>query len=150
MHLTRQALALLSSVVLVAAPGYVAAQGGVVVGGAAVWPGPAYGPVVPYGYGIYAPWPLYAPWGPCGVGFCGDSIALRRYIARELRRQELADAPEAPSGGGFARPGESPFGPPRYLPPPTPDSEVQPRYQGSGEVLPQYRDAGQAIARPGG
>lgn len=150
MHIARQALAFFSGVVLGVAPGFAAAQGGVAVGGSAVWARPGYGPVAPYVSGVYAPWPLYAPWGPCGARFCGDSIALRRYIAREIRRQELAAGADAAGAGGFARPGESPFGPPRYLPPPTPESEIQPRFQGSGEILPQFRETGQATARPGG
>ena len=150
MHTRRHALALALSLAGLGGPGDLAAQGAVAVGGGAKWVRPGYGPVAPYAYGMYAPWPLYAPWGPCGAGFCGDSIALRRYIAREIRRQELGNAPDADVGAGFARPGESPFGAPRYLPPPTPASEIQPRYQGSGDVLPQFRDAGQAIPRPGG
>lgn len=149
MHIMRHALACFASAILGAAPGFAAAQGGVAVGG--VWARPGYGPGVPYVSGVYAPWPLYAPWwGPCGPRFCGDSVALRRYIAQEIRRQELAAGADSAGAGGFARPGESPFGPPRYLPPPTPQSEIQPRFQGSGEVLPQFREAGQPIARPGG
>jgi hypothetical protein len=131
-------------VALAAGPGAALAQAGVVVGGAVARLPFPYGPVAPYAYGVYA------PWGPCPAGRCADPASVRRYIAREIRFQELRSAAEAPAGGGFARPGESPFSAPRYLPPPTPDSEIQPRYQGSGDLLPEFREAGQAIVRPGG
>ena len=125
-------------------PGAALAQAGLVVGGAVVRPAFPYGPVPFYAFGAYA------PWGPCPAGRCADPASVRRYIAREIRFQELRSAAEAPAGSGFARPGESPFSAPRYLPPPTPESEIQPRYGGSGDLLPEFRDAGQAIVRPGG
>jgi hypothetical protein len=151
MYNPRRTTAWAAALVFLAVPMAVAAQAPVVIGGAAAWPRPAYAPpVAPYGYAIYGPWPLYAPWDPCRAGACVDSFALRRYIAREIRRQELANLPESSGATAFARPGESPFGMPRYLPPPTPESEIQPRFRGSGEVLPRFRDAGQPLQQPGG
>jgi hypothetical protein len=98
---------------------------------------PAYSPYWSYPYGVYAPWMTCAP------GFCPDALELRRVIRRELQRQEnLRELEE--TQGGFSRPGESIRVIPRYLPPPTPDWQVQPGYRGSGDVRPEYGNAGRA------
>jgi len=142
MHIVSGVMGVASFAVFLAGAGAALAQPGMVISGAAAMPGLPYGPVAPYAYG------MYAPWGPCPSGRCADSASVRRYIAREIRLQELRNAPGVPVGGGFTPPGESPYGAPRYLPPPTPESELQPSYRGSGDVRPEYRDAGEAIAKP--
>lgn len=119
------------------APHDVLAQGDVATGGWVVWQWPVYGPYAPYPYGGFAPWASCMHWP------CVDGGQLRRDFRREMRAQELrrtldlrADR-EAPRELQY-------FGMPRYLPPPTPESQVQPRYRGSGDVRPEYQHANQA------
>jgi len=103
-----------------------------------------YGAPAPYWYGAYAPYGYgaYAPWGPCAAGLCGDGTWLRSAIRRELQQQELRRELELRAGGGVPPGGGSPYGAQRPPPPPTPESQLQPAYRGSGEVRPEYRDAG--------
>lgn len=128
----------------------------VVIGAGTVWPGPVVGPyppypyvgypygAYPYPYGAYPyPYGAYAPWGPCLPGTCVDDIQLRRAVRRELERQELRRELEQREGGGYPRGTGGPYVAPRPAPPPTPESHLQPRYRGSGDVRPEYLDAGQ-------
>jgi hypothetical protein len=108
------------------------------IGGAVVWPWPVYGPYAPYPY-----WG-YTPWGPCVSGVCADDLQLRRAVRREMQLQELRRELEMRADAGFPAPGQSIYGLSRNPPPPTPESHLQPRYRGSGEVRPEYRSAGQA------
>lgn len=80
--------------------------------------------------GLIAP-----PWG-CAPGMlnCISREELRIILDRQRRFDNLRqDAPA--SGTGY---------PPqvRQLPPPTPDSEVQPAYRDSGTIRPEFRDSG--------
>ncbi len=113
--------------------------------GGVVWQRPLSAPYASYAYRV-----PYAAWGVCAPGPCVDPIEVQRYVARELRLQALRNESPVSAPGGFARPGESPYAAPRYLPPATPDSEIQPAYRGSGEVRPEFRDAGQVLQRAGG
>lgn len=127
---------------LLGTPDAASAQPRVVVGVGAVWPGPVYPP--PYGPYYYPYGGIYAPWGPCASGFCGYGVDVRSAIRREFQQQELRReleqrANEVSSGGAA-----SPYAAPRYVPAPTPESQLQPRYRGSGEVRPEYRDSGKA------
>jgi hypothetical protein len=68
---------------------------------------------------------------------------MRNCISREelriiLDRQRRFDLlrQDAPAGGTGYPP------PVRQLPPPTPDSEVQPAYLDSGSIRPEFRDSG--------
>jgi len=69
---------------------------------------------------------------------------LRRAVRREIQSQELRRELELRAGDGSARGGERVYGVRRDPPPPTPESELQPRYRGAGEVRPEFRNAGQA------
>jgi len=115
--------------------------------GAAVqwaWPGPGLHPGFPYGpYPAY-PYGRYGPWGPCVPGSCLDDIYVRRAVRRELQQQELRRELELRERGGYPGSEAGSYGVPRPAPPPTPDSHLQPRYRGSGEVLPEFRGSGQA------
>ena len=100
-------------------------------------PAPVYSPSAAYSLGGFY------PRSPCAPGVCPDSIALGRAIRRELQRQELRRELEARAAAA-ARPGEpSPYTAPRYLPPPTPEAQMQPRYRGTGEIRPEYQMSGQ-------
>jgi hypothetical protein len=131
------------SAAFLAAPGAALAQSDAAVGVGVVWPWPGYGPYGPYPYGPY-PYGGYGPWGPCLYGPCVDNVELRRAVRRELQLQELRRELEQGSGYGPSRSGGRAFGVRRDPPPPTSESEMQPRFRGSGEVRPEYRGAGQA------
>ena len=122
------------SVALLCAPAAAPAQ--TEVGGAAVWYWPAYGPYLPYPYGIYA------PWGPCAPGLCIDDAQVRGALRRELQRQELRRELELRDAAAAAAASAGIRDASRPPPPPTPESHLQPQYRGSGEVRPEYRDAG--------
>jgi hypothetical protein len=125
--------------VLLLSPGAAFAQPGVVIVGRVGWPWPAYGPYWSYPYGAYA------PWSACRRGFCPDDLWLLGAIRREMQQEELRRDLERRAGAGFPQGGESLYGVPRYLPPPTPESQLQPAYRGSGDVRPEYRNSGHAL-----
>ena len=75
-------------------------------------------------------------------GPCVDDVQVRRAVRRELQLQELRRELELREGG-FPPGAGSAYGVDRPAPPPTPESHLQPRYRGSGEVRPEYRDTGQ-------
>lgn len=112
--------ALIMPAVLLLTPG--AARAEVGAGVAFTWP------ATPLGAG---PWPACVPWG------CADPVQLRRALRRELReealRRDLAPPPPADAADVlFTYPSRA------GLPPPTPASQVQPRYRESGTVRPKY------------
>lgn len=110
-------------VVLLGAPSAALAQTDVVIGGGTVWQWPGYGPYASDPYGGFAPW---VP-------------QIRRDIRREMRSQDLRRELELRDGGGSPLGTGGLYGAPRYSPPPTPESQVQPRYRGSGDVRPEYQ-----------
>jgi hypothetical protein len=95
--------------------------------------GPVWAPGFPAGRppaGLIAP-----PWGCApGMGNCISREELRIILDRQ-RRFDLLKQDAPASGAGY---------PPqvRHLPPPTPDSEVQPAYRESGSIRPEFRDSG--------
>lgn len=112
--------AIIMPAVLLLALGAVRAEVG--AGVAFTWP------ATPLGAG---PWPACGPWG------CADPVQLRRALRRELREEALRQDLESPlpAGAGgvlFTYPSRA------DLPPPTPASQVQPRYRESGTVRPKY------------
>ena len=131
-------LLLTCCVALLVSPGTAFAQPGAAIGGGVGWMWPGYGPNGPYPYGGYA------PWSTCWPGPCADGIWLRSAIRRDLQQQELRRELERRAGAGFPQGGDSLYGAPRYVPPPTPESQVQPAYRGSGDVRPEYRNSGHA------
>jgi hypothetical protein len=113
------------------------AQAAVGVGIGWGWGGPVYGPHAPFGYG----W--VGPFGPCGVVGCFDDPYLRRAIRRELEQQELRRELDERARAGFPGAGAPAYGPRRDPAPPTPESQLQPAYRGTGEIRPEFRGAGQ-------
>ncbi len=131
-----QMFAALLVALLAAGPSF--AQPGLVIGAGALQPVPALIPYPPYPYGGYI------PTGPCLPGQCVDGIQLRRAIRRELQVQELRRELDLRAAQGVTSGGGSPYLVPRYMPPPTPESHLQPSHKGTGEIRPEYRNAGQA------
>jgi hypothetical protein len=88
---------------------------------------------------------VYPGWGT-GCGLYGNCFwagsAARTYRERRdevMRQREEIATPRLPpdlwSNGGQ-------WGYARRLPPPTPESEIQPQFRDSGQILPQFRDSG--------
>ena len=107
-------------------------------------------------YGSTATYSLggFYPRSPCAPGVCPDTVALSRAMRRELQRQELRRELQrqelrreldsrAEAAARWTEP--SPYLAPRYLPPPTPESHLQPRYRGTGEIRPEYRTVGRPL-----
>jgi hypothetical protein len=96
---------------------------------------PGWGGSVYYGYG--------GPWigGACGgYGYgCGLGPDYRTQLRRELRLQELREG--SPPATYPADPWSQ-----RDLPPPTPESEIQPAYREASQIRPEFRRPGD---RPG-
>ena len=95
--------------------------------------GPVWAPGFPAGRppaGLIAP-----PWG-CAPGMrnCISREELRIMLERQRRFDLLGQ--DAPASGAGNLPQV------RQLPPPTPDSEVQPAYRDSGSIRPEFRDSG--------
>ncbi len=114
--------------------------------GMAVGPGlPAYpAGVYYYPYGAF-PGPYWdcARFGSC-LGAAGSTARTYRERREEVRRQrEEIATPKGPATPDLWDSDGSPWGYTRRLPPPTPESEIQPAYRDAGQVRPEYRDAGQ-------
>jgi hypothetical protein len=91
------------------------------------------------------PVPGYGFYGNCAFsGGCIDAYrTARTYQERREQvrrdREEIA-TPKPPPDLWDGTSG--PWGYTRRIPPPTPESEIQPQYRGSGQVLPQYKESG--------
>lgn len=75
---------------------------------------------------------------PCVGSHCVDSNRLRLQLRRELRAQALRDDRDGALARRAVGPSPSLYRSPRYVPPPTPAAQVQPRYRGSGDIRPEY------------
>lgn len=112
-------------------PGIASAEGG---------GGPATGTPVPVPVYVYPTWG-FGMYRDCAFyGTCLDAYrAARSYEERreQVRRQRQEIATPTPAPDLWS--GDGPWGYTRRMPPPTPESEIQPQYRESGQVLPQYR-----------
>ena len=103
---------------------------------------------VPYAYGVPFGYGLYDPWFSClPPYFCRDPWQLRVELERERRMQELRElaTPSAPRAYGL---GDGPWGWQRYIPPPTPEANIQPAYRGVSQLRPEYEQSAQPSATP--
>jgi hypothetical protein len=95
-------------------------------------------------------WPYPAPHdfaAPClAGGICARAPAHEGWRERRERFEALRREPAAPAAPGFDLwdNAGSPWGYVRRLPPPTPESEIQPRYRGASQVRPEFSGAGSA------
>jgi hypothetical protein len=91
------------------------------------------------------PVPGYGFYGNCAfAGGCVDAYrTARTYQERREQvrrdREEIATPKPPPDLWDGA---SGPWGYTRRIPPPTPESEIQPQYRDSGQVLPQYKESG--------
>lgn len=110
-----------------------AAAGTSVAVGAAAYVGPGWPGIFP-GYAFPYPLPPYASacplYGPCVAPWWDE---------RRMRPRPMAPQPQQPASdldiwGSTG----SPWGYVRRLPPPTPDSQIQPRYRDASTIRPEY------------
>jgi hypothetical protein len=92
--------------------------------------------------GLIAP-----PWGCApGQSDCIGRAELRLILERqrrfELLKQDASGVQPAPVSGIWQVPQA------RNLPPPTPESQIQPAYRDSSVVRPEFRDVGMPISPP--
>ena len=93
---------------------------------------------MPFAFGIYDPWFVCIP--PYG---CQDSLQLRLELERDRRLQELRER-AARSEPRLQGPAEGPWGGQRYLPPATPEANIQPAYRGASQLRPEYEQSTKA------
>jgi hypothetical protein len=78
-----------------------------------------------------------------GSPHCVTSEAYRLVLERQRRFETLGqDASQAAPPPSIWRVPQT-----RYLPPPTPEADIQPAYRDRGVVRPEFRDSGQPINR---
>ncbi len=122
---------LLATAILQAAAGDLAIGGGV---------GAYYG--VPLARGMYDPWLSCTP-----PYRCRDPIQLRLELERYGRMQELRER-ATQSEPRIYGPGDGPWGSQRYIPPATPEANIQPAYRGASKLRPEYEQSAQPIGEP--
>jgi len=80
----------------------------------------------------------YSYWYPCVLPYhCGDPIQFRIELERYRHMQDLREQGRQ-SDGSVDAASDGPWGRPRYIPPPTPEANIQPAYRGKSQLLPQY------------
>jgi hypothetical protein len=95
-------------------------------------------PTYPFSY-FSPPYPPYLVPDPCyPYGTCTSLLREERL----QRRRPLAPGESAPAGPDIWGNTGSPWGYVRRLPPPTPESQIQPRYRDSGTIRPEYAGGG--------
>ena len=101
-------------------------------------------------YGL-PPYGMYDPWFDCAPPYrCADPVRLRIELERYRRLQELREraTPREPHTYG---PGVGPWGPQRYMPPPTPEANIRPEYRDKSKLRPEYESVqpNKPTSRPG-
>jgi hypothetical protein len=78
---------------------------------------------------------------------CRTQIQWRFDSGRYGRRQEVRERPaqSEPLNDG---PAYGPWGPQRYVPPATPEANIQPAYRSASRLRPEYERSGQLIGEP--
>jgi hypothetical protein len=72
---------------------------------------------------------------------------MRVELERDRRMQELREL-ATPSAPPIYRPGDGPWGPQRYIPPTTPEANIQPAYRSTSQLRPEYQQSAQPIGEP--
>jgi len=83
--------------------------------------------------------------GVCYPIWCGGASPWqwRKMLERQRRLDELRKDPAAAATGPAAGPWDEPQG--HYLPPPTPEKQIQPAYRDRSVVRPEFRDRSQEL-----
>ena len=99
-------------------------------------------------YGVPMARGMYDPWFSCALPYrCGDPVQMRLELERYRRTQELRER-ATQSEPRIDGPGDGPWGRQRYVPPATPEANIQPAYRGASRLRPEYEQTGRAISEP--
>lgn len=91
---------------------------------------------------------MYDPWISCTPPYgCRDPVQLRLELERSLRMQELRER-ATQSEPRYPGPADGPWGLQHYIPPATPESNIQPAYRGASKLRPEYEHSGRPIGEP--
>jgi hypothetical protein len=105
------------------------------------------GGVSPY-YGVPLARGMYHPWFSCTPPYrCRDPVQLRLELERDRRMQELRERATQPEPRIYG-PGDGPWGLQRYIPPATPEANIQPAYRGASQLRPEYERSTQPSGEP--
>jgi len=97
-------------------------------------------------YGVPLERGMYDPWFSCTPPYrCRDPVRLRLELERHRRMQELRERATQPEPRIY-EPGDGIWGLQRYIPPATPEANIQPAYRGASQLRPEYEQS----ARPNG
>ena len=84
----------------------------------------------------------------CAPGYrCRDPIQSRLELERYGRAQELRERATQIDPRIYG-PDYGPWGPQRYIPPATPEANIQPAYRGASRLRSEYEQSGQPIDGP--
>ena len=107
-------------------------------------------------YGVPLTWGMYDPWFSCGLPYrCRDPVQLRLELERHRRMQELRERATQPEPRIYG-PVDGIWGLQRYIPPATPEANIQPAYRAASQLRSDYEQSGQLrpeyeqSARPSG
>jgi hypothetical protein len=108
------------------------------------------GLVIDGGVGVFYGVPLtpgmYYPWFSCVPPYrCGDPVQMRLELERYHRMQELRGRATQPEPRIYGPVGDGPWGLQRYIPPATPEANIQPAYRGTSQLRPEYEQSGQPV-----
>ena len=99
-------------------------------------------------YGVPLARGMYYPWFSCTPPYgCRDPVQLRLELERHQRMQELRERATQPEPRIYG-PGDGIWGLQRYIPPPTPEGNIQPAYRGASQLRPEYEHSGQPRGEP--
>jgi hypothetical protein len=105
------------------------------------------GGVSPY-YGVPLARGIYHPWFSCTPPYrCRDPVQLRLELERDRRMQELRERATQPEPRIYG-PVDGPWGLQRYIPPATPEANIQPAYRGASQLRPEYERSTQPSGEP--
>ena len=94
-------------------------------------------------YGVPLERGMYYPWFSCTWAYrCRDSVQLRLELERHSRMQELRERATQPEPRIYG-PGDGIWGLQRYIPPATPEANIQPAYRAASQLRPEYEQSGE-------
>ena len=94
-------------------------------------------------YGVPLARGMYALWFSCTAPYwCRDSLQLRLELERQRRMEELRERATQPEPRIY-EPIYGTSGLQRYIPPATPEANIQPEYRGASQLRPEYEQSGQ-------
>ena len=99
-------------------------------------------------YGVPLARGMYDPWFSCNPPYrCSNSVQLRLELERDRRMQELRERATQPEPRIYG-PVYGTWGLQRYIPPATPEANIQPAYRGASQLRPEYEQSPRPNGEP--